>query len=356
MKSTHSMHSNRTAHSDRLDYLDSAKGIFIVLILILHHLNGAESVNRYLYSMGVPSFFLISGFLYAYRKEWERPLGRTCAEKARKFLYPFFTFSAVNLLWYVLFYRVVFPSAVPEFSLKQMLVYTCTTYGYNALWYLPCALWGTVLFFALRRLRHHNLFLGSLSVGLMVFYILFDQKLSGLGFVSYLYSYLFRVCAAAAFLYAGSVLYVVFQKLDKSRENTMLICFFVISAVIALLYQLCPEHFPTANIAAHQVGNPYVYYLNAISCTAAVLLICRKLSGKSHLLAYYGKNSLILMALHMDVTIRIAWCIFPHLPIDFGEILNSLIIIAMELIMFAVIIPILHRFFPFILRYPQNKR
>jgi hypothetical protein len=255
-----------------------------------------------------------------------------------------------------LYYKVVFPSSVPEFTLKAMFIHTITTYGYNALWYLPCILWGTLLFFALRRMKHHNPIFVYLSVGLMVFYILFNQKLTGLGFVSYLYSYLFRTAVASVFLYAGSLLYCVFQKLNNTRENLLLLCCLAFSAVIALLYQLCPEHFPTANLAVHQVGNPYVYYLNAISCTAVVLLICRKLSGKSRLLAYYGKNSLILMALHMDVTIRIAWCIFPHLPIDFGEILNSLIIIAMELIMFAVIIPILHRFFPFILRYPQNKR
>ena len=58
----------------------------------------------------------------------------------------------------------------------------------------------------------------------------------------------------------------------------------------------------------------------------------------------------------MDVSIRIAWWLFRKLPIDFSEVINSLLIIAMELLMFAVIIPIINRYFPFILRYPSNKK
>ena len=356
MESTHSLRDSHPIPSGRIDYLDFAKGIFIILILALHHLNGAESLKRYLYSMGVTPFFLISGFLYAHRTEWEQPFGSMCIRKIRKFLYPFFTFSVINLLWNVLYYKVVFPSSVPEISLKEMFVHTITTYGYNALWYLPCILWGTLLFFALRRMQHHDWIFGALSVGLVFFYILFDQKLTGLGLVSYLYSYLLRTAVAAVFLYAGSVLYCVFQKLNNSRENLLLLCCLVFSVVIALLYQLYPEQFPTANLAVHQLGNPYVYYLKAISNTTVILLICRKLSGRIRMLAYFGKNSLILMALHMDVTIKIAWWIFPKLPIDFGEVINSVIIIAMELLMFAVMIPIINRYFPFILRYPQNEK
>jgi fucose 4-O-acetylase-like acetyltransferase len=161
---------------------------------------------------------------------------------------------------------------------------------------------------------------------------------------------------AAVFLYAGSLLYCVFQNLNNSRENILLLCCLVFSAIIEVLYQRYPEHFPTANLAAHQLGNPYVYYLKAISNTTLILLICRKLSGRGRVLAYFGKNSLILMALHMDVTIKIAWWIFPRLSIDFGEVINSVIIIAMELLMFAVMIPIINRYFPFILRYPSNKK
>lgn len=42
--------------SDRIDYLDSAKGIFIIFIMMGHHLLGVDPFRRYLYSMGVTPF------------------------------------------------------------------------------------------------------------------------------------------------------------------------------------------------------------------------------------------------------------------------------------------------------------
>ena len=349
MTTTTSLRDQRSAPSDRIDYLDAAKGIFILWIMTEHHLLGAESVVRYLYSMGVPSFFLISGFLYAYKREWEQPFGKFGVRKVQKLLYPFLTFSVINILWYLLYYKVLYPSAVPEYGLKKILLHTVSTYGYNALWYLPCVFWGTLLFFALRRVKHHDLIWAVSSVCLVVFYVLFDKKLTGLGFVSYAYCYLFRVSVATVLIYAGSVLFSMFKNMNKTQENLLFLISTVVAVIVAVLYQLYPEHFPIANIAAHRMGNPYVYYLAAISGTIVILLICKKLLGRSRVLSYFGRNSLILMALHMDVTIRIAWWLFPKLPIDFGETINSLIVIGMELLMFVVIIPIINRCFPFIL-------
>lgn len=349
LMTTTSLRDQRSAPSDRIDYLDAAKGIFIIFIITGHHLLGAESFIRYLYSMGVTPFFLISGFLYAYKREWEQPFGKFGVRKVQKLLYPFLTFSVINILWYLLYYKVLYPSAVPEFGLKKVLLHTVSTYGYNALWYLPCVFWGTLLFFALRRLKHHGWIWAASSIGLVVFYILFNTKLTGLGLISYIYSYLFRISVAVVFLYAGSVLFSVFQKVNRTQENMLLLCCMVFSAIIAVLYQLYPDHFPVANLAAHRMGNPYVYYLASISNTTVILLVCKKFLGRSRVLSYFGRNSLILMALHMDVTIRIAWWLFPKLPIDFGETINSLIVIGMELLMFVVIIPIINRCFPFIL-------
>lgn len=354
MKSTITTCDQPAVTPERIDYLDAAKGIFIILIITGHHLNGAESFIRYLYSMGVTPFFLITGFLCAYKREWEQPFGKICVRKMRKLLYPFVTFSIINLMWNVLYYKVIAPGEVPAYSMQKMLLYTLSTYGYNALWYLPCVFWGTLLFFALRRAKHHDLLWAVLAVCLVVFYILFNIRLTGIGIVSYIYSYLFRITVAAVFLYAGSVLFFVFRNLNKTRENLLLLICTAVSLVIAVLYQLYPEQFPVANLAAHRLGNPYVYYLAAISNTLVILLICKKFLGRNKMLAWCGRNSLILMAMHMDVTIRIAWWTYPHLHLDFGPVVNSLFVIGMELLMFAVIVPVINRYFPFVLTPPKR--
>ena len=345
----------RQPAAERIDYLDAAKGIFIIFIIAGHRLLGADSVVRYLYSMGVAPFFLITGFLSAYKKEWEEPLGKTAAKKARKLLYPFVTFSVINLLWNVLYYKVVFTTQIPENSFRTMLLYTVTTYGYNALWYLPCVFCGTLLFFALRRTKHHDLLWAVLAVGFLVFYILFDKKLTGLGIISYIYCYLFRIVAATVILYGGSLLFRVFRNLNKTRENLLLLICAAFSAVIAVLYQLYPEQFTIANLAVHRMGNPYVYFVTAASNTTVILLLCKKLLKRSRVLTYFGRNSLVLMALHMDVTGRIAWWIFPKLHLDLGQTVNSIIVIGLELVMFPVIITVLNKCFPFVLS-PEKRR
>ena len=346
----------RPAAAERIDYLDAAKGIFIIFIIMGHHLLGAEQFIRWLYSMGVTPFFLITGFLCAYRKEWEQPWGKVFAKKARKLLYPFLTFSVITLLWNVLWYEVIFTSQVPEYSMRKMILYTVTTYGYNALWYLPCALWGSLAFFALRKQKHHSKIWAAFSLCLVVFYVLFDEKLTGLGFVSYVYCYLFRVSLAAVFIYAGSALFELLRKMNKRQENLLLLICAAVSLIIAVLYQLYPQHFPIANIAAHRMGNPYVYYLAAVSNTLVILLLCRKFPGGNKALKWCGRNSLILMALHMDVTIRIAWWTYPKFHVDFGPVVNSLIVIGMELLMFVIIVPLITRCFPFILSPKRRLR
>lgn len=349
MTSAKKLHDRQPAAAERIDYLDAAKGIFIIFIIMGHHLLGADSFVRYLYSMGVTPFFLITGFLCAYKNEWEQPMGKNAAKKVRKLLYPFLTFSVIILLWNVLYYKVVFTDQVPEHSFRAMLIYTVSTYGYNALWYLPCVFWGTLLFFALRRTKHHDLLWAVLTLGFLTFYFLFDKKLTGLGIVSKIYCYLFRVGAATVLLYGGSLLFRVFRSMNKSRENLLLLICAAFSAVIAVLYQLYPEQFPVANLAAHRIGNPYVYCLTAVSNTTVILLLCKKLLKRSRVLTYFGRNSLVLMALHMDVTGRIGWWIFPKLHISFGETVNSIIVIALELLMFPVIITVINKWFPFIL-------
>lgn len=349
MKSTASL-------SDRIDYLDSAKGIFIIFIIMGHHLLGVDPFKRYLYSMGVTPFFLISGFLYAHRKEWEQPFRQNCIRKIQKFLYPYVTFSVINLLWNILYYKVVYPDVAPDIGFPKMILFTVSTYGYHSMWYLPCVLWGTLLFFALRRSRHHGLLWAALAVGTVVFYILFDKSLTGLGIISYIYSYLFRIAVAVVFLYAGSVLYGVFQALDRRRETLLLLLCLAFSAVIAVLYQLFPDHFPVANLAAHRLGNPYVYYLASVSNTTVIVLLCKWFLGKSRVLAYFGRNSLIVMALHMDATVNVAWWIVPKLSIGLGETINSVMVVALQIVMFPVIIAVLNRYFPFILRYPRRKQ
>ena len=341
----------------RLDYLDSVRGLCVLFIVIEHHLLGADFIRNCLYSFSLTVFFLISGFLYAHKLEWEQPLGSFLKKNLMRIVYPYCTLSIVNLIWNVLYYKVVFPTAVPDFySLSEMLLYSVTTYGYNALWYLPCMFWGALLFALVRKQKHHRLIWAVCAVFIILFYILFNDALSGHGLLSYVYSYLFRCYMAMIFLYAGHLLYDVLRKLKGQRELIVLIGSLMVSGVLMALYQLCPEQFPIVNLAAHRLGNPYVYYLAALAPALAIFILCRRYRMGSGLLAYFGRNSLIVMALHMDIFVRIAWYVVAKLGIALGETGNSILVILMELAMAPVFIYFINRFFPFLIKPPRKAK
>lgn len=355
MKTTITTCDQQTAASDRADYLDAARGVFVILIIVGHHLMGMPAAKTYICSFMLPPFMILSGFLYAYKKVWERPFRQTVVRNLQRLIYPYVTLSVINLVWNVLYYQVVFPDAVPEYSLKHMLLYTVTTYGYNALWYLPAVFWGTLLFLCIRRTKYHHPICLFLSLFLIVFYILFDAKITGRGAVSYIYGYLFRITVAVVFLYAGYVLYYVFRRISKKQELLLLISCIIISCIVAWLYQRYPESFPVVNPAVHRLGNPYVYYLNVLSNFITILLLSRILPRSTGILSYFGRHSLVVMGLHMDIFVKIAWYIVAKLQINFGEIGNSLIVIALELAMAPVFIFMISRYFPFLLKYPSKK-
>ena len=49
----------------RVDYLDYAKGIAIILVVLGHIFSGGN-IKTYIYSFHMPLFFIISGYLFNY--------------------------------------------------------------------------------------------------------------------------------------------------------------------------------------------------------------------------------------------------------------------------------------------------
>lgn len=82
---------------NRVKYLDVAKGITIILVIIGHCLplyttDLTDALFNFIYSFHMPLFFLISGYFY---KPGKLDLGR----KAKQLLLPYFIISAINLYW-----------------------------------------------------------------------------------------------------------------------------------------------------------------------------------------------------------------------------------------------------------------
>ena len=60
---------------ERLDYIDTAKGIGIIFVVFGHHLLEAESFRHWISCFHMPLFFIISGYLFAFRNNNSQSFG-----------------------------------------------------------------------------------------------------------------------------------------------------------------------------------------------------------------------------------------------------------------------------------------
>lgn len=91
----------------RLDWIDSAKGIGIVLVVlghtivpdIYHTSTTAKFIREFIYNFHMPLFFFFSGYLFEYGIERYTDKKRFIISKARKLLIPYLFFSAFAYLF-----------------------------------------------------------------------------------------------------------------------------------------------------------------------------------------------------------------------------------------------------------------
>ena len=76
----------------RIQWIDIAKGIGIILVII-GHVSINANINDFIYSFHMPLFFIISGFLYKPKKNFVK-------NKVRSILIPYFVFSIVSFIYW----------------------------------------------------------------------------------------------------------------------------------------------------------------------------------------------------------------------------------------------------------------
>ena len=80
----------------RIEYVDVAKGIAILLVVVGHTFSAYDPgsfLNKFIYSFHMPLFFILSGFFYK-PQEFKKALGK----KVRSLLFPYLIINAVRCL------------------------------------------------------------------------------------------------------------------------------------------------------------------------------------------------------------------------------------------------------------------
>lgn len=351
----------------RLDYLDMVKGVGIFFVALGHIEYISTPLRVWISSFHMPLFFIVSGLLMAIKNEPESNLNTSISKKFKGIIIPY--------LWFSLAYFIIDIANV--FIIKNIdgrtfwidAISSITFYGMSVLWFLPALFLANIGFLYLKKHFSDKLIPILLIVIAMFCYViqlkcmnpLYDSHSDSLFLTSLINFIRVFLRASIGMSFVGYAFYLyklilrffpAFNEKSNAKANLMQLILGIIMLSINI-------YFSTVNQAVDMhyiiLNNVFLYYLGAFLGCFGIILICKVLPSIK-LITYYGRNSLVVMACHVNfyilyASLRIA------LKIDqYTTHAKHYIFLAVTMffvfLFSTVVIEGINRFFPFVLGKP----
>ncbi|EMG28695.1 acyltransferase family protein [Listeria fleischmannii] len=141
----------------RMNWLDSAKGIAMILVILGHELQPffeelGSSAVVFIYSFHMPLFFLITGFLFS-NKNLQKNFASYSKVKLKRLILPYFIYQIISILFINGFtYLTTHQFRYSLIETIQQLFYLNGTVGWNSpLWFLVVLFWLELLMYFILR-------------------------------------------------------------------------------------------------------------------------------------------------------------------------------------------------------------
>lgn len=295
----------------RLDWIDAAKGIGILMVLYGH--NWLDWKYCYLvYSFHMPLFFFLSGYTFS---DSRKPT-QFILHKMKTLLIPY-VFFAVS---YVLFHGLMNITHAESYDwLRECSLFVCQRH-HTYLWFLPVLFLSELLIYSLCRLGLINNKLSSYIICLVLLavlhYVCYFFQLSNMLWCIDL------LPVASFFILLGSVCRKNIQ-FYYNPSNYFIMILAMIAIVLATLNYRCFGH---VDMLSNNFGSITLFYLTAISAIYTIILILQKINSSKYLL-FIGRNSLVLYGFH-KLLITILFILWAKFGLDFNPVAGHSILIA----------------------------
>lgn len=366
----------RTKHK-RLDYIDAAKAVSIIMIMYGHITEIANPVDTWISSCKICSFYVISGFLIAYTERFQKRSSMVIFRDLFSTLaWPYLTFSVLAIASRAFF--IYSRNLEPDGKIKsvaavvhQWFTDMWTLIGIKSMWFLPTLFFAELIILALYHMP--KLFSVIYAVGGLYGYkaaIMAIEYVSAMdmseehiyeltGFLGMLG----KSFAAAWFVGAGYILFYIMKRADMiTGHGVFKIAAGTVLSVINLYLSLRNS---SVDFNLLKMGRePALFIFGGVFGSLGIILLLAGLSEYISLsgLSYWGRNSLILMCTHTALGFRqmavAGWDKISYIPEEFSAnyVVQTVMALILLMLIMCGVIELINRYMPFLLRFPGRGR
>ena len=301
--------------SKRITYIDTAKGILILLMLVGHIWNDGF-VHDFIYVFHMPAFFILSGMTSSPKELSVRGFGKFLLSRSRTLLVPYLCFEL-----YALGADLICNGAYLNVKGYAYQILTLRLFN-GPLWFLMVMFLSGILFYFLQGVKTEKIQYAVMLVLLAVVMVMprFQAFISPA-----------TVVLALLFTMVGTSLRTVFEKVSARGGYLPLLMGITVLLSFAELGEM----------PSYQSGSRVLFLLGSLVGTAMILGVSKRIDHK--FLAFCGRNSLIILGSHYPI-IRLTQY---FLQFEEFSTIGGIAFFAMLVPVEVLIIKFVNRFLPF---------
>jgi fucose 4-O-acetylase-like acetyltransferase len=320
--------------SDRLQFIDLAKGIGMVLIVFNHvatnfsnNLFSETNVCRMVLSFYIPLFFFLSGLFFSVKNDFLSFL----KIKINRLLIPFLFFYIITFLITAILYLLGM-EVKNDFSWTNILiVFHQDVFSNNAIWFLLALFWMNLFYYPISKIKK-----GYIKIFCITFLALIGYTIrEGSKYSINIPLYIDTAMTACPFLYFGDL----FRKCEglNIRMNKFVLLFMCI--LMLLIDYLLGQ---SMSMVSNVVPNFFLLYIAGMGGSLCVLFLS-KLINKMPLISFIGENSLMVLCTHLIILTPI-FKLITHFNLNFW--ISAFLILNIILLSYYAIVPFLNKVIP----------
>jgi fucose 4-O-acetylase-like acetyltransferase len=289
-------------NKSRIDFIDIAKGIGIILVVIGHT---QSPINNFIYLFHMPLFFFISGYLY--KDEYTYNIKALIKSRIKSLYFPFCSYGIIFILLHntfismgfynrnVINYYSIFDIFINIFK-TATLIFGNNEIFLNTFWFLTSLFFLEIIFSYISRIK---LNLKSRSYDFLRLIIIItitifaNTILFNLNHYS-IYRYNIGIpLLVVIFYYLGYII----RKISFSFIKYKYVIFLLFFILIALSFRYIPK----IDLHLAKLNNPIYFYFSATVGIFATILFATILAQNQYIkiiLQYIGKFTIAIMAFH----------------------------------------------------------